>query len=58
MNVLKEADGEMVMKMLRRVSMEIDVKRINMEGMTALHQLSLVSGHTTDANRSPGLLFL
>ena len=40
---IKEADGEMVMKMLRRVSVEIDVNRINMAGMTALHQVSLVS---------------
>ena len=39
---IKEADGEMVMKMLRRVSVEIDVNRINMAGMTALHQVSLV----------------
>ena len=38
---IKEADGEMVMNMLRRVSMQIDVNRINMVGMTALHQVSV-----------------
>lgn len=38
---IKEADGEMVINMLRRVSMEIDVNRINMAGMTALHQAVL-----------------
>ena len=36
---IKEADGEMVMNMLRRVSMQIDVNRINTAGMTALHQV-------------------
>ena len=36
---IKEADGEMVIDMLRRVSMQIDVNRINMVGMTALHQV-------------------
>ena len=36
---VKEADGEMVVKMLRRVSIKIDVNRINMAGMTALHQV-------------------
>ena len=38
---IKEADGEMVMNMLRRVSMQIDVNRINTAGMTALHQVCL-----------------
>ena len=36
---IKEADGEMVVSMLRRVSMQIDVNRINEAGMTALHQV-------------------
>ena len=40
---IKEADGDMVMKMLRRVSVEIDVNRINMAGMTALHQVVVVT---------------
>ena len=35
----QEADGEMVLNMLRRVSVEIDVNRINTAGMTALHQV-------------------
>ena len=36
---IKEADWEMVMSLLRRVSMQIDVNRINTAGMTALHQV-------------------
>ena len=36
---IKEAGGEMVMNMRRRVSMQIDVNRINTAGMTALHQV-------------------
>ena len=36
---IKEADGEMVINMLRRVSMQINVNRINTSGMTALHQV-------------------
>jgi len=38
---IKEADGEAIMGMLRRVSLCIDVNRINMAGMTALHQAVL-----------------
>ena len=34
---VKESEEEMVVMMLRRVSLEIDVNRINMAGMTALH---------------------
>ena len=30
----------MIMRMLRRASVDIDVDRINMAGMTALHQVS------------------
>ena len=36
---IKEADGEAIMAMLRRASVDIDVNRINMAGMTALHQV-------------------
>ena len=36
---VKESEAEMVEMMLRRVSLEIDVNRINMAGMTALHQV-------------------
>ena len=38
---IKEADGEAIMAMLRRASVDIDVNRINMAGMTALHQAVL-----------------
>lgn len=38
---MKEADEEMVSRMLRRVSVQIDVNRINSAGMTALHQVGL-----------------
>lgn len=41
---VKESEAETVEMMLRRVSLEIDVNRINMAGMTALHQ---VVAHTT-----------
>ena len=40
---IKEAEGEMVINMLRRVSMKIDVNRINTAGMTALHQVGQAS---------------
>ena len=43
---VKEQDGEAVMAMLRRVSVDIDVDRINMAGMTALHQVDTVSQDT------------
>ena len=36
---IKESDGEAVIRMLRRVSVDIDINRINMSGMTALHQV-------------------
>ena len=36
---VKESDGEAVIRMLRRVSVDIDINRINMSGMTALHQV-------------------
>ena len=36
---IKEADGEVIISMLRRVSVDIDINRINMAGMTALHQV-------------------
>jgi len=38
---VKDSDPEMVISMLRRVSLDIDVNRINMAGMTALHQAVL-----------------
>jgi hypothetical protein len=38
---IKESDGHAIMTMLRRVSVDIDVDRINMAGMTALHQVMI-----------------
>jgi len=38
---IKESDGDAIMNMLRRASVDIDVDRINMSGMTALHQAVL-----------------
>jgi len=38
---IKESDGDAIMTMLRRASVDIDVDRINMSGMTALHQAVL-----------------
>jgi len=38
---IKESDGEAIIAMLRRASIDIDVNRINMAGMTALHQAVL-----------------
>jgi len=38
---VKESDGDAIMSMLRRASVDIDVDRINMSGMTALHQAVL-----------------
>ena len=35
---IKESDGDAIMNMLRRASVDIDLDRINMAGMTALHQ--------------------
>ena len=43
---IKESDGEAVIRMLRRVSVDIDINRITMSGMTAIHQV-----------RGPGLHF-
>eukprot|EP00090_Calanus_glacialis_P044741 TRINITY_DN8012_c0_g1_i2.p1 TRINITY_DN8012_c0_g1~~TRINITY_DN8012_c0_g1_i2.p1 ORF type:complete len:267 (-),score=82.01 TRINITY_DN8012_c0_g1_i2:71-871(-) len=40
---IKESDGDAIMTMLRRASVDIDVDRINMSGMTALHQAVLDS---------------
>jgi len=40
---IKEADGEVIISMLRRSSIDIDINRINMAGMTALHQAVLDS---------------
>ena len=37
---IKESDGEAVIRMLRRVSVDIDINRINMSGMTAIHQVN------------------
>ena len=37
---IKESDGDAIMNMLRRASVDIDLDRINMAGMTALHQVS------------------
>ena len=38
---IKEADGEVIISMLRRASLDIDINRINMAGMSALHQVHL-----------------
>lgn len=38
---IKEADGEVIISMLRRASLDIDINRINMAGMSALHQAVL-----------------
>jgi len=38
---IKESDGDEIMRMLRRASIDIDLDRINMAGMTALHQAVL-----------------
>lgn len=38
---IKESDGDAIMRMLRRTSIDIDIDRINMAGMTALHQAIL-----------------
>ena len=36
---IRESDADAIMNMLRRASVEIDLDRINMSGMTALHQV-------------------
>ena len=36
---IKDSDGDAIMSMLRRASVDIDIDRINMAGMTALHQV-------------------
>ena len=38
---IKENDGQAILSLLRRVSVDIEVDRINMAGMTALHQAVL-----------------
>ena len=37
---VKESDGDAIMRVLRRASVDIDVDRMNMSGMTALHQVN------------------
>jgi predicted nucleotidyltransferase len=37
--VFEEADGEVIISMLRRASLDIGINMINMAGMTALHQV-------------------
>ena len=37
--ILMTFPGEMIICMLRRASLDLDVNRINMAGMTALHQV-------------------
>ena len=39
---VKDQDPETVASLLRRVSVDIDVNRINTAGMTALHQVRSV----------------
>ena len=43
---IKEADGEVIISMLRRASLNIDINRINMAGMSALHQVIVREGFT------------
>ena len=43
---IKESDGEAVIRMLRRVSVDIDINRITMSGMTAIHQVKIRAGVT------------
>ena len=43
---IKESDGEAVIRMLRRVSVDIDINRITMSGMTAIHQVRGWTGVT------------
>ena len=48
---IKESDGEAVIRMLRRVSVDIDINRITMSGMTAIHQVrgwGYISNDSTD----------
>ena len=40
---VKDQDPETVASLLRRVSVDIDVNRINTAGMTALHQVRSVA---------------
>ena len=39
---IRESDGDAIMTMLRRASVDIDLDRINMSGMTALHQVCII----------------
>ena len=50
---IKESDGDAVIRMLRRVSVDIDINRINMSGMTAIHQviISKIRNQTLSADR-------
>ena len=48
---IKESDGMAIMALLRRASVDIDVNRINMAGMTALHQVIMsVMTHKTPSH--------
>ena len=52
---IKESDGDAIMNMLRRASVDIDLDRINMAGMTALHQvLALAPLHTSNSSLRGG----
>ena len=39
---LSKSQGDMILCMLRRASLDLDVNRINMAGMTALHQVMCI----------------
>ena len=45
---IKEADGEVIISMLRRASLDIDINRINMAGMSALHQVRVREGKVAE----------
>ena len=45
---IKEADGEVIISMLRRASLNIDINRINMAGMSALHQVRVREGKVAE----------
>jgi len=59
-NEIKEQDGEAVIHMLRRASIDININRINTAGMTALHQavldnnltvVKILIGHGSEINQ-------
>ena len=52
---IKDSDGDAIMSMLRRASVDIDIDRINMAGMTALHQVDSVIIHTKSSKRESEL---